>query len=106
MAPLGQDQVRRRPVHSPSLTFHGVFIGLLCILNVEDFSHLLNNLSTKMGGQSVGGWWKCVEADLPTVLGDGKKLVVLSLREQITNQRENEFSSKKQGKQPNPASGF
>lgn len=96
VAPPGQDQVWHRPVHSPSLTFHGVFVGLLCILNVKDFSHLLNNLSTKMGGQSVGGGRKCVEADLPTVLGGGKKLVVMSLREQITNQRENEFPSQKQ----------
>lgn len=80
MAPLGQDQVLGRPVHSPSLTFHGVFIGLLCVLNVEDFSHLLNDLSTKMGGQSVGGRWKCVEADLPAAMGDWRKLVVVSLR--------------------------
>lgn len=57
VAPLVQDQVPGSPVHSPSLTFHGVFIGLLGILNVEDLSHLLNDLSTEMGGQSVGGGW-------------------------------------------------
>lgn len=95
MALLGQDQVPGRPSYSPLLTFHGVLIGLLSILNVEDLSHLLNDLSTEMGRQSVGGGWECIEADLPAELGGGKKLVI-SLRQQMTNQRENEFSGQKQ----------
>lgn len=40
---------------SSGQAFHGVLIGLLGILNVEDLSHLLNNLSAEMGRQSVGG---------------------------------------------------
>lgn len=91
----GQDKVLGRPVHLPLLTFHGVFIGLLGILNIKDFGHLLNDLSTEMGRQSVGGRWECIEANLPTALGDGRKLV-MSLREQMTNQREDEFPSQKQ----------
>ena len=84
MAPLGQDQLRGRPTHSTLLTFHGVFIGLLGILNVKDLSHLLNDLSTEMGRQSVGGGWECIEADLPAALGGGKKLTLL--RQQMTNE--------------------
>lgn len=91
---LGQDKVPGRPVHWPLLTFHGVFIGLLSILNVKDFSHLLNDLSTEMGRQSVSGRWECIEADLPAALGDRRKLA-MSLREQMTNQREDEFPSHK-----------
>ena len=76
--------MRGRPTHSTLLTFHGVFIGLLGILNVKDLSHLLNDLSTEMGRQSVGGGWECIEADLPTALGGGKKLTLL--RQQMTNE--------------------
>ena len=72
----------------PLLTFHGVFVGLLSIFNVKNFSHLLNDLSTEMGRQSVGGRWKCVEADLPAALGDGdRRKLVRSLREQMTKER-------------------
>lgn len=95
VAPPGKDQLPGRPAHTPSLTLHGVFIGLLGILNVKDLSHLLNDLSTEMGRQSVGGGWECVEADLPTALGGGRKLV-MSLREQMTNQRQNELPCQKQ----------
>lgn len=54
----------------PTLTFHGVFIGLLSILDIKDLGHFLNNLSTEMGGQSVSGWWWYIEANLPAALGN------------------------------------
>lgn len=97
----GQDKVLGRPFHLPPLTFHGIFIGLLGILNVKDFSHLLNDLSTEMSRQSVGGRWQCIEADLPTALGGGRKLV-MSLREQMTKERMSYQVRNNEEQQENP----
>lgn len=80
------------------LTFHGVFVGLLSIFNIKDLSHLLNNLSTEMRGQSVSRWWWYIEADLPTELGEKGRSVVMSLR---TNNL-----SKEDVGQENPDNGF
>lgn len=66
--------------HPSTLTFHGIFIGLLSVFYIKDLSHLLNNLSTEMGGQSVSGRWWRIEADLPTVLGDKEGLLMIYLR--------------------------
>lgn len=55
---LSLGSMRKTQVPHPStLTFHGVFIGVLSIFYIKDLSHLLNNLSTEMGGQSVSGRW-------------------------------------------------
>lgn len=76
---LGSIRTKQVP-HPSTLTFHGVFIGVLSVFYVKDLSHLLNNLSTQMGGQSMSRRWWCIEADLPTVLGDKEGLLVMSLR--------------------------
>lgn len=52
-----------------------------------------------MGGQSVGGRWECVEADLPTALGGGKKLVVMSLRKQIKERMSSQVRTVRDNKQ-------
>jgi hypothetical protein len=48
-----------------------------------------------MGGQSVGRWWWYIEADLPTALGGGGRVLVISLKEQMTNQKEDECAKQK-----------
>lgn len=53
----------------------------------------------------MGGRWECVEADLPTALGGGKKLVVMSLRKQIKERMSSQVRNS-EGQQANPDSRF